>query len=49
MNNVATLAADPSRLAALLVGQMRWAFSLLAPGDPGASTPRVATLFTDSA
>ena len=28
---------------------MRRAFSLLAPGDPGASTPRLVTLFLDSA
>jgi hypothetical protein len=39
MNNVTTLAADASRLAALLVGHMRPACSLLAPGDPGASPP----------
>ncbi len=49
MSNVTNLAADASRLAALLVGQMRWAFSLLAPRDPGASTARLDTLFIDSA
>ena len=32
-------AADASRLAALLVSQMHWAFFFLAPCDPGASTP----------
>jgi hypothetical protein len=37
-------AAEASRLAALLVGQMHWAFSLLAPGDPGASTPEYVTV-----
>src|SRR6266851_4106521 len=39
-NNCAILAADASRLAALLVGHMRPACSLLAPCDPGASAPR---------
>ena len=37
-------AADASRLAALLVGQMRPAFSLLAPCDSGASAPEYATV-----
>ena len=43
MNKGAILAADASRLAALLVGQMRPAFSLLAPCDPGASTAMLGT------
>ena len=34
---------DASRLAALLVGQMHPAFFLLAPCDPGASTPEYVT------
>ena len=42
-NKGAILAADASRLAALLVGHMRPACSLLAPCDPGASAPRFAT------
>ncbi len=46
-NNCIILAADASRLAALLVGHMRPACSLLAPCDPGASTPRMAQLFPD--
>jgi len=46
-NNCIILAADASRLAALLVGHMRPACYLLAPGDPGASTPRMAHLFPD--
>jgi len=37
-------AADAFRLAALLVGQMHWAFSLLAPCDPGASAPEYVTV-----
>jgi len=37
-------AADASRLAALLVGQMLPAFSLLAPCDPGASAPEYVTV-----
>ena len=37
-------AADASRLAALLVGQMHPAFFLLAPGEPGASTPEYVTV-----
>ena len=37
-------AADASRLAALLVGQMLPAFSLLAPCDPGASPPEYVTV-----
>src|SRR5262245_65616369 len=41
------LAAEASRLAALLVGHMHPACSLLAPCDPGASTPRMAHLFPD--
>ena len=36
--------ADASRLAALLVGQMRPAFSLVAPCDPGASAPEYVTV-----
>jgi len=40
-----TVAADASRLAALLVGQMHPAFSLLAPCDPGASAPTMTNLF----
>ena len=36
--------ADASRLAALLVGQMLPAFFLLAPCDPGASTPEYVTV-----
>ena len=39
-NNYPFSAADTSRLAALLVGQMLPAFSLLAPCQPGASTPQ---------
>ena len=41
------LLVDASRLAALLVGHMRPACSLLAPFDPGASTVRIAHLFPD--
>src|SRR4026209_690276 len=46
-NNCTILTADASRLAALLVGHMLPACSLLAPCDPGASTPRTAHLFPD--
>ena len=42
-NKGAILAAEASRLAALLVGQMLPAFSLLAPCDPGASAPDYIT------
>ena len=44
-NKLITVAADPSRLAALLVGHMHPAFSLLAPCDRGASAPTVINLF----
>jgi hypothetical protein len=37
-------AADASRLAALLVGQMHRAFFLRAPCDPGASAPEYVTV-----
>ena len=37
--------ARASRLAALLVGQMLPAFSLLAPCDPGAAAPDYVTVF----
>src|SRR6187455_2336265 len=46
-NNCTILTADASRLAALLVGHMLPACSLLAPCDPGASTPRTVHLFPD--
>jgi hypothetical protein len=46
-NKCAILATDASRLAALLVGHMRRACSLLAPCDPGASAPRMTHLFPD--
>jgi hypothetical protein len=48
-NKGLNLAVDASRLAALLVAQMRLAFSLLAPGDPGASTAILNPLFFSSA
>jgi hypothetical protein len=48
-NNCIILAADASRLAALLVGHMRPACSILAPCDPGASTPTVANVIPDRA
>jgi len=48
-NNSAILAADASRLAALLVGHMRPACSLLAPCDPGASAPRNDTVISGRA
>ncbi len=38
-------AADPSRLAALLVGRILPVRSLLAPCQPGASTPHNGNLF----
>ncbi len=44
-NKVASLAADPSRRAALLVACMHPACALLAPGRAGASTPKLTTLF----
>jgi hypothetical protein len=49
MNKGLNLAVDASRLAALLVAQMRLAFSRLAPGDPGASTAILNPLFFSSA
>ena len=36
--------AEDTLLASLLVGQMRPAFFLLAPGDPGASTSEYVTV-----
>ena len=48
-NNSAILAADASRLAALLVGHMHPACSLLAPCDPGASAPRNDTVISGRA
>jgi hypothetical protein len=47
MNNCTSLAADAFRLAALLVAYIRPACALLAPCQAGASTPRLAHLFTD--
>src|SRR5687768_1326248 len=44
-NNLVTVTADASRLAALLVGRMHSAFSLLAPCNPGASAPTATNLF----
>ena len=44
-NRVATLAADASRRAALLVAYIRPVCALLAPCRAGASTPKVPTLF----
>src|SRR5207244_2801335 len=46
-NNCATLAADASRRAALLVAFIHPVCALLAPCRAGASTPRVAHLFPD--
>ena len=43
-NDANVSGADASRLAALLVGQMLPAFFLLAPCDPGASTPEYVTV-----
>ena len=40
-------AAEASRLAALLVGHMLPAFSLLAPCDPGASAPEYVTVIVE--
>ncbi len=48
-NKGLNLAVDASRLAALLVAQMRLAFSLLAPCNPGASTAILNPLFFSSA
>src|SRR6266508_2346944 len=46
-NNCAILAADASRLAALLVAYIVPLCSLLAPCQPGASTPGITHLFPD--
>ena len=45
MNNFTSLTADPSRLAAFLVGRILPVCSLLTPCQPGASTPKHANLF----
>ena len=44
-NNYPFLDADPSRLAALLVGHISRYYSLLAPCHTGASTPKNGHLF----
>ena len=44
-NNYPFLDADPSRLAALLVGHISGYYSLLAPCHTGASTPKNGHLF----
>jgi hypothetical protein len=44
-NKGATLAADASRLASLLVAYIRPVCALLAPRRAGASAPRMAPLF----
>ena len=46
-NNCAILAADASRLAALLVGRILPVCSLLAPCDPGASAPEYVTVIVE--
>ena len=47
LNKVVILAVAASRLAALLVGYMHPACALLAPGDPGASTPKSCQPYSD--
>ena len=48
-NKAANLAADASRLAALLVAYIVPLCALLAPCRPGASTPRMRPLCPDGA
>ena len=44
-NNQVILAGAASRLAALLLPQIRPVFSVVAPGDPGAAPPKTICLF----
>ena len=48
-NNCGILAADASRLAALLIACRVPLCALFAPGHPGASTPRDATVIPGQA